>query len=207
MNRSLIPAALLAACLALTACGGAETRSSADRSDASGSRTGAKTKVGSTQTNEQEVRARSRGGDRLAHGGVSVDLPAGWEGRVLALDSSSLLQAANFGFATKELPPGEEDPIKAMMGKHVLVTILPCGLVSHEGPARPAPGRLSVAELAFLPAGHPRIPFRHAFASGSFTFGQRCLRIEADFGRAPPALASIRRVDAILDSLTVADQG
>lgn len=141
---------------------------------------------------------------RLEHGGVSIQLPNGWQGRVLR---PGLLQAANFKFAPVgvELPPGEEDPIKAMTTQHALIVILPCGLVSFEEPPRPAPERISLADLTFLPSGHPRVPRGHAFAHGSFDLSGRCLGIEADFGGAPPPPELKDTVNAILASLAVAE--
>ena len=106
---------------------------------------------------------------RLEHHGVSIELPNGWQGRVIPLD---VLQTANFEFVpvSVELLPGEEDSLKTMTAQHALVAILPCGLVSFEQPPRPAPERVSLDDLTFLPSGHPRVPHGHAFAHGSFDF-------------------------------------
>ena len=112
-----------------------------------------------------------------------------------------MLQAANFEL---EPAPGGEDPIKAMTSEDVLVTILPCGLVSFEEAARTAPEELALAALTFLPAGHARVPRGHAFAHGSFEFDERCLRIEADFGAAPASRDLGEAVDDVLRSLVVA---
>jgi hypothetical protein len=146
-------------------------------------------------------------GDRVQHDGLSIELPSGWEGRVLPLDHpSAVLQAANFEFVPvgTELRVGELDPIKAMTAEHVLVTILPCGLVSFEVAARPAPEQMAVDELTFLPSGHPRVPSGHAFAHGSFEFDDRCLRIEVDFGTRSPAAMQTTMVNDVLASLSVA---
>lgn len=148
------------------------------------------------------------GRERLEHNGVSIELPDGWEGRVLALDyPSAVLQAANFAFVPVgvELPPGEEDPIKAMTDEHVLLAVLPCGIVSFEEPPRPAPTRLTLDKLTFLPRGHPRVPRGHAFAHGSFEFTSRCLRIEVDFGAALPPLALKKMANEVLASLSVVE--
>jgi hypothetical protein len=180
-----------AALLLGTACGSAEDRESAPSRQAAGSSAAGGLKA--------EI-----SGSRLEHNGVSIELPEGWRGRVLA---PGLLQAANFDFAPvgQELPPGEEDPIKAMTAKHALVMILPCGLESFEEPPRTAPPYLSLHDLTFLPPGHPRIPVGHAFAHCSFDFSGRCLRVEADFGGAPPATKLKDAVNAILASLSVAE--
>jgi hypothetical protein len=158
-----------------------------------------------TTTQASATAAREEGRD-LEHDGISVELPQGWNGRVLALDYPvAVLQAANFEFAPPgvELPPGEEDPIKAMSAAHALVMISRCGIVGYEEPPRPAPARLSLDALRFLPHGHPRLPAGHAFAHGSFDFSGRCLRVEADFGSDAPDRALAAQVDAVLGSLLV----
>jgi hypothetical protein len=185
-----------AALLFATACGAADDRESAPSGEAIGS--------GADRGLRAEV-----SGHRLEHDGVSIELPNGWEGRVLPLDyPSAVLQAANFEFVPVgvELPPGEEDPIKAMTAQHALVAILPCGIVAFEEPPRPASERVSLDNLTFLPTGHPRVPRRHAFAHGSFDFSGRCLRVEADFGGAPPGRRLKETVNAILASLSVAEK-
>jgi hypothetical protein len=144
---------------------------------------------------------------RVEHLGISLTLPDGWQGRVLPLDyPSAVLQAANFKLTTDERdqPRGGEDPIKAMTAAHVLVSVLPCGLVSFETAPRARPERLALSALMFLPAGHPRVPRGHAFAHSSFLFDDRCLRIEVDFGAARPPNELAQAVDDVLDSLVVA---
>lgn len=146
--------------------------------------------------------------DRVEHEGVSLELPNGWEGRILALDHpAAVLQAANFTFPPVgiELPPGEEDPIKAMTAEHALVSVLPCGLVSFEEAAQPAPEQLALEDLTFLPAQHPRVPRGHAFAHASLDFPDRCLRIAVDFGGTPPSSKLTDVVNGVLASLAVAD--
>jgi hypothetical protein len=181
------------ALLCATACGAAEDRESAPSGEAAGSPV--------TGGQAGEVTA-----PRLEHDGVSIELPSGWDGRVLSLDrTSAMLQAANFEFdpVGEELPPGEQDSIKAMTAQHAFVAVLPCGLVSFEEPPRPAPERVSLDSLTFLPDGHPRVPHGHSFAHGSFEFSDRCLRVEADFGGAPPWRKLKDTVNAILVSLSV----
>jgi len=151
-------------------------------------------------------------GRRLEHGGASLEIPAGWDGRVLVLDpqgASGLLQVASFelppneGFAPpQELPPGAVDPIKAMTAEDVLLTVLPCAALPGTGHGRSAPDSISLDSLSFRPAGDPSVPRGHTLAEGAFRFGERCLRIEADFGDPPPA-ALQKRVDDVLASLSV----
>jgi hypothetical protein len=166
--------------------------------------------------NDRESPSGEVAASRLEHDGVSIVLPSGWEGRVGPLDyrvppldnPPAMLQAANFELVPfgEELPPGEEDPIKAMTAQQALVAILPCGLVSFEAPSRPAPERVSLDTLTFMPDGHPGVPRGHVLAHGSFEFSGRCLRIEADFGGAPPRSELKNTVDAILASLSVAER-
>ena len=91
-----------------------------------------------------------------------------------------------------------------MTAHQALMMIVPCGIVSFEEPPRPAPERVSLDNLRFLPSGHLRIPVGHAFAHGSFDFSGRCLRIEADFGSAPPEPELKDAVNEALGSLLVA---
>ena len=161
------------------------------------------------------VPERARGqtrGRRVEHGGVSLEVPEGWDGRVLFLDpqgASGLLQVANFelppneGFdPPQELPPGEVDPIKAMTGEDVLLTVLPCAALPGAGPGEPAPARISLDSLSFRPAGDPRVPRGHTLAEGAFLFGARCLQISVDFG-GPPSDPLQEQVDDVLASLSV----
>jgi hypothetical protein len=143
--------------------------------------------------------------DRLEGAGVSIELPTGWQGRVLI---PAVVQVANFEFVPVgiSLPPGEEDPIKAMTAKHALVSVLPCGLVSWEEAAHAAPKQIALDDLTFLPEKDPRVPWRHARAHGSFEFGERCLDIEVDFGAAQPLRTLTNTVNDVLASLVVAER-
>jgi hypothetical protein len=198
MTRPFPYIALFAAGLIfVTACGAAEDRESAPSREASGS--GAARGV----TAEAKAKSVAPAGARLEHDGVSIEVPDGWEGRVL---SPAVLQVANFKLVPvgTDLPPGEEDPIKAMTAKHALVDALPCGLVSWEDAAQAAPDEIALDDLTFLPAEHPRVPRGHAFAHGSFDFSGRCLRVEVDFGGTSPGPKLTDTVNAILGSLSVA---
>jgi hypothetical protein len=143
----------------------------------------------------------------LTRNGISIGVPAGWDGRMLFRDSTGswgvVFQVANFelppneGFTpSPELPPGREDPIKAMDTSDVLITV-----VSDETASEPAPEPLTVGRLRLLPEGAPRVPRRHTLAEGSFCYGARCLRIEVDFGGRPQAdlESAVNRVLASLD--------
>lgn len=154
-------------------------------------------------------RVQARG---LEHGGVSLEIPKGWDGRVLFLDpqgTNGLLQVANFelppdeGFdPPQDLPPGEVDPIKAMTADDVLITVLPCAALPGTAPGKPAPPRISLDHLSFRPAGDPSVPRGHTVAEGAFRFGTRCLRMSVDFG-GPPSDDLRASADGVLSSLTV----
>ena len=144
---------------------------------------------------------------QLARNGVSIAVPMGWDGRMLFRDAAGsrgvIFQVANFGLPPnegfeppRELPPGREDPIKAMDAGDALVTVS-----SDEASGEPGPATVALADLRFLPADAPRVPRGHALAERSFCNGSRCIRVEADFGRGRPAPTLRNEVDAVLASL------
>jgi hypothetical protein len=145
---------------------------------------------------------------RLTRNGVSLAVPSGWDGRMLFRDAEGswgvIFQVANFelpaneGFEPpEELPPGQEDPIKAMAASDVLIMV-----VSDEATGEPAPKAITLDHLRFLPEAAPRVPGGHVLAEGSFCYGERCVKIEVDFGGQPePALE--RSVNRVLASLEV----
>jgi hypothetical protein len=158
--------------------------------------------------NTLQVRSRVEAARRLARNGVSIAVPIGWDGRILFRDAAGSLgvnfQVANFelppneGFEPpEELPPGQEDPIKAMSAGDVLIMV-----ISDEPTGKPAPETITLDHLRFLPQGTPRVPHGHALAEGSFCYGAHCVRVEVDFGGpSEPALRSA--VDGVLASLEV----
>jgi hypothetical protein len=143
---------------------------------------------------------------RLKHDGVAIEVPAGWDGRVMFLNpsgSSAILQVANFelpehpGFnPPPELPPGEEDPIKAMSGGDVLITLVE----GSGGEAGSSPPIIRPAD--FLPSG-PRIPRGHAVAERAFCWHGGCFEVTVDFARAPADPGLIERVNEVLASVSV----
>ena len=146
---------------------------------------------------------------RLEWSGISLALPLSWDGRLLFRDRVGswgvVFQAANFelppneGFEPpQQLPPGQEDSIKAMAGGDVLVTV-----ISDEPEGEPAPTTIELDDLRFLPADAPRVPRGHTLAERSLCFESRCLRIEADFGGRMPAPTERKQVDDILASIAV----
>lgn len=145
---------------------------------------------------------------RLTRSGISIDVPAGWDGRILFRDAAGssgvIFQVANFelppnsGFEPpQELEPGQEDPIKAMDTNDVLITIM-----SDWANGEPMPEPLALDQLRFLPDAAPRVPVGHTLAEGSFCYGARCVRIEVDFGgrRQPDLESAVNGVLASLDA-------
>jgi hypothetical protein len=141
---------------------------------------------------------------------VSMDVPPGWDGRVLYLDATgeygAVFQVANFelpandGFEPPaELPPGEEDPIKAMGAGDVLVMV-----TTGAATGSPAPAELSLADLELVTGG--RVPVGHQLARGAFCRDLRCVDVEVDFGAAPGEELTTE-VDGVLASIALAEGG
>jgi hypothetical protein len=145
---------------------------------------------------------------RLARNGVSLAVPADWDGRILFRDAAGSFgvsfQVANFELPANEglepptdLPRGQEDPIKAMDAGDVLITV-----TSDQVTGEKAPKTVSLGRLQFARAGTQRVPRGHTLAEGSFCYGKRCVRIAVDFGgRVDPALRA--QVNNVLASLEV----
>ena len=144
----------------------------------------------------------------VRHDGVSITIPAAWDGRVLFddLGENAVWQAANF-----ELPPnegsepprpirGREDPIKSMGEGDVLISI------ADATDAAGARGRLPlvISERSFLDPADGRVPRGHAIARESGCFQARCFEATVDFGR-PPHRRLIAAANAVLASLEVPD--
>ena len=187
--------AILTVALTLTsACGSVEAQESVAE------------EAGAVDSLPQEPEATT-GFARLEHAGTSIEVPAGWDGRLLFLEpdgASALLQVANFelgeqdGFGPPpELPPGEEDPIKAMSGADVLITLA----ATSFGEAEVGPVSIGASDL--LPPG-PKIPRGHALAERSFCLQERCFDLTVDFASSPPDPAVIEDVNTVLSTLRVA---
>jgi hypothetical protein len=158
--------------------------------------------------NTLQVKSPAPAGRRLTRNGASIAVPAGWDGRILFRDPTGsrgvIFQVANFrlpdneGFEPpRELPPGQEDPIKAMDDGDVLITVN-----SDEASGDPVPETVTLDRLRFLPAAAPRVPRGHRIAEGAFCYAERCVRIVVDFGgRSEAPLRSA--VNAVLGSLAV----
>jgi hypothetical protein len=147
----------------------------------------------------------------LKHDGISIAVPEAWDGRVLYTDAAGegtvVFQLANFalppneGFEPpRELPPGEVDPIKAMAGDDVLVTISTdqVAAAGRAGPPR-------IGERSFLAPGTPRIPHGHALAEEPACVDGRCVRVTVDFA-SPPSREEVETANDVLASLSIAER-
>jgi hypothetical protein len=129
--------------------------------------------------NTLQVKSPVAAARHLARNGVSIAVPTGWHGRMLFRDAAGswgvIFQVANFRLPPnegleppRELPPGQEDPIKAMNDGDVLITV-----ASDEATGEPAPETITLDRLRFLPYGAPRVPRGHRIADGSYPRGDR----------------------------------
>jgi len=141
--------------------------------------------------------------------GISLGVPEGWDGRILFLEPTGrhgvIFQVANFTLPTNagleppsRLPPGEEDPIKAMSENDVLVTVIDG---AAGGGRLPTPLTLEVLHAV----QGPQVPRGHALATGAFCSGVRCVSVDVDFGSTQPTPDLERRVNEVLASLIVRD--
>jgi hypothetical protein len=160
---------------------------------------------------EGETPAPPASGTKLSHHGISIAVPAGYDGRVLFTDAAGegtvIFQVANFalppneGFEPpEELPPGEVDPIKAMSGDDLLVMI---STDQAPAPTRSLPPRIS--ERSFLTRGSPRIPHGHAIAEEAGCFPGRCVRVVVDFA-SPPSREQVDAANDVLASVTIGER-
>lgn len=142
----------------------------------------------------------------LSRDGVAVAVPQAWDARVLFRDQAgsepAIYQVANFelpeneGFQPPdELPPGQEDPIKAMGPGDILITV-DADETNGARVSRP----IALADLTLVEGA--RVPRGHQLAAGSFCARERCVRIEVDFGGAAPKHL-VRQVNEVLASLTI----
>jgi hypothetical protein len=148
------------------------------------------------------------GARSLERNGIYLALPAGWDGRILFREPSGRdgvsFQVANFMLPDnagleppRELPPGEEDPIKAMGENDLLVTIR-----DDAADGVKAPATITVADLADVEG--PRVPHGHSLAERSFCFAGRCVSVGVDFGSTNPRSLHVESANEVLASLAVA---
>jgi hypothetical protein len=147
----------------------------------------------------------------LRHHGISIAVPKGWDGRVLYTDAAGegtvIFQVANFALPPNEgfepprkLPPGEVDPIKAMAGEDMLVTISTdqVAVGGRTGPPR-------ISERSFLAPATLRIPHGHAIAEESACVDRRCVQVTVDFA-SPPSREQVDTANDVLASLAIAER-
>jgi hypothetical protein len=148
-------------------------------------------------------------GRLLTRNGISIAVPTGWDARMLFRDPAGaqgvIYQVANFrlppneGFQPPhELPPGQQDPIKAMGPGDVIISV-----IDDRASGEQAPRTIALGDLRFLPAGAPAIPRGHALAEASFCYSTRCIQVESDFGGGEPAPRLRNQVDVVLASIAV----
>jgi hypothetical protein len=132
---------------------------------------------------------------QLTGGGVGLRLPGGWHGRTSSEGGLLILQAANFSLATHDRG---EDPIQAMTGGQVVVTLATgtgCCL------ATPVSASPIIGPSDFLHGG--RVPVGRALAIKAVRKHGRILYIEVLFGARPPAASLLRQTNQLLASLTM----
>ena len=153
--------------------------------------------------------SRAGPGD-LSHRGVSIFVPDHWYGRILFADAQGVVvifQVANFKLADqqgfeppKELPAGQEDPIKVMSGGDALVGV-------EAGARCTSAGSLTVriARHSFPSASNPDapVPAGHAVAEATGCFDHRSLFITVDFASGPVPKRLLRDANVVLASLRV----
>ena len=152
-----------------------------------------------------EVRTSAAEGRTLARNGISIAVPDGWDGRVMFHEPTGavgvVFQVANFELPPNEglePPPEGHDPIKAMRGGDVLVTVA----TDELGGAR-VRGRIGLDDLPFLPRGAARVPVGHALAEGNVCLRSRCFGIAVDFGRGPAQRELMQRAHDVLATIAV----
>jgi hypothetical protein len=155
----------------------------------------------------RELAQVAQNGRPLTHNGVSIDVPSGWDGRILFLDakgSEAIFQVANFelppndGFEPPRPVAGQQDSIKSMAGEDTLIAV---NTDLENAAPRSLPVR--IGEDSFLAPDTPEIPRGHALARESGCFDTTCLKITVDFALAPPSAELVDRANDVLASLSV----
>jgi hypothetical protein len=136
-------------------------------------------------------------------------VPGHWYGRILFADAHgvvAIFQVANFKLADqqgfeppKELPAGQEDPIKAMSGDDVLVGVEAGGRCTSSGTLP-----VQMTRRSFLPPNDAQVPAGHGLAEATGCFDHRSLFVTVDFATRPARPRVLRAANAVLASLKVA---
>jgi hypothetical protein len=148
----------------------------------------------------------------LTYGGISISVPDGWYGRILTAPQGEgaaigILEVANFDMGPqsgseppKELPPGQEDPIKAMAGDDLLITIQTPAASSS---ARSLPVRFARSSLVTVDSISLPVPNGHAVVHEAGCFTGRCLDVTVDLASHPVSDRLLDTANQVLSSLKV----
>ena len=151
------------------------------------------------------------GGTTVSGQGLSIELPEGWDGRIVDNTSAAfpVLQVANFTLGP--IPPGHaladnertsEGPDQVVMVLQDLTSLCPCGGLPKFEPATP-PFALSASEVG---VGMEGIPPGHDFARKTFTFGGRWFDLWVEFGSNPAPNGVLDQVNSVLQTLVIAPE-
>ena len=149
------------------------------------------------------------GGTVVRGQGLSIELPEGWDGRIVDNSSSAfpVLQVANFtlgpirpGHALADNERTSEGPDQVVMVLQDLTSQCPCGGLPKFEPATP-PFALSASEVG---VGMEGIPPGHDFARKTFTFGGRWFDLWVEFGSNPAPNGVLDQVNSVLQTLVIA---
>jgi len=136
--------------------------------------------------------------------GVSVDLPAGWTGRIYNAQPASAPTSATVQLADLALPPDDDDTAtKAaqQMGPDDVLIILLESTGSKTGftyPPLAAPLRISDSD--FLPA-FEGVSDSHAFARRLFSTHGRRFMLWVQFGQKPAPSSVVARANRVLETM------
>jgi hypothetical protein len=139
---------------------------------------------------------------RIARYGVSVTVPARWQGRIYARPGGlPILHEANF-----RLPPNDDDlGTKASMrmgARGIFIVLLESGTKTGFRQARLP---IRVRRSDFLPR-FKGAPPSHAFAQRRFITRNRSFSVWVQFGERKPSNAMLRRANIVLGTLRITAQ-
>jgi hypothetical protein len=133
--------------------------------------------------------------------GVSVELPAGWSGRIYNTQPSGAPVAAFVHLASFPLPPNDDDAataaIRRMRRDDILIVLLE-STGTGTGFKYPALTTLvGITPPDFLPLFQD-VPASHAFARRLFSTDGRRFMLWVQFGHKPASSRDLARVNAVL---------
>jgi hypothetical protein len=141
--------------------------------------------------------------------GVSLELPAGWSGRVVNEQTAGTPPAAYVQAASFELPANDDDvgsAAAATMGRDDVLIVLLEALSSGGADFERLAGapQISRADFGAAIAG---VPPDHALARVLFTTAGRRFVLSVQFGNQHPSDTELRRVNAVLVTLRIHARG